>query len=241
MSCKVCGRNEMAKSHILPRALMHDIRGDDTEMFAADKNRQQWRHYQSGPWDRTILCQACEDSLKDCDDYAIRWMRRFAQVAVPCFDDKAFEVPNHKPALLVKFIASTVWKAGVSKHMAHQGLSLGPWEARLRQYVFAGHDEPRAIVFRKYWTVEGNEVSALACPPYNAPAWGRWAFAFDLAGFQFGLRLDRRTNPLAPFHPLMLINGADPALVINAGGKEAVDDAQIMSIVAAADTGGKRP
>ncbi|MFT4894766.1 MAG: hypothetical protein ACI8QU_001577 [Devosia litorisediminis] len=238
MPCKVCGARKTVKSHILPRSLMHSIRGDETAMFAADRGRGRWVEYQSGPWDKSILCQDCEASLGDCDDYAVRWIRGFSQKAVSLPSGLGFEVPNPKPALLVKFVAATLWRAAVSPHMSHEGLSLGPWEFSLRNFVFNDvGDEPRVIVVRKVWTVDGKEHPEIAVPPYGAPKWGKRAYTFDLSGFGWGIRLDNRSYPQSPFHNDLLCNQRDPMPVLNAGTKDIPEDDELLDIVVAAFTG----
>ena len=55
--CLVCGSFDMAKAHLFPRAIMHEIRGEDTRIYAADAIREKWDIHQSGEWDSEILCK----------------------------------------------------------------------------------------------------------------------------------------------------------------------------------------
>lgn len=226
----------MARAHIFPRALVHDMKDGGSVVHAVDRNRRGILNYQSGPWDARILCRTCEAQLSACDDYAIKWIRRFDQNAVPLFGGKGFEVPNPKPHLLVRFAAATLWRASVSSRHAQSDLDLGPWETKLRGSIFAGtRYQPRLFVARKRYVTEGVHHGAIVVHPHYAPGWGKRAYVFEIADLFWGLKLDNRSGVEKLFEPPFLANDANPAIVPNMGDVELGDQHDLMSIFAAAE------
>ena len=226
----------MVKAHIFPRALIHEMKDGHQVIYAADATKRGYREYQSGPWDSNILCQICEAKLSVFDDYAIRWIRKFEQRAIPIFGGKGFEVPNTKSALLVGFAAATLWRAAVSELRQMPSIDLGPFEPPLRKMLFAeGLFEPRLLIFRKVRHVDGVPAGMIVAHPYHAPGWGRRAYAFEVGGFLWGIRLDSRQRGADGFFSPISINGRDTAVVPTAGPIEMRDDQSILDVFAAAE------
>lgn len=73
--CVICGAGPTVKSHLFPRALMFDIRGDQKEVVQGSRHRNGIKNYQSGEWDDSFLCKAHEDLIGGGDDYAISFCR----------------------------------------------------------------------------------------------------------------------------------------------------------------------
>ena len=168
-------------------------------------------------------------------------MRTFDRKAVPKLMGEIpfFEVPNPKPAQLVRFAASTVWKFNVSPRRSLD-IDLGPWELSLRRYVFEGAGtEPRLMVMRRPRTIDGVEQT-LAYAPMSAPSFGKRAYAFELRGFLWLLRLDQRMNKSRSFFSSFAANDADPVIVPSIPKGEIEGDETLLRVVAAADRGGRR-
>lgn len=226
----------MAKAHIFPRALVHDMKDGAPVVHAVDRHRRGVMDYQSGPWDRRILCKGCEAKLSACDDYAVKWIRRFDGIALPLFGGKGFEVRNPKPHLLVQFAASILWRAAVSERHAQPELELGPWEWKLREAIFSPSGyQPRLFVARKRYVAKGVQYGAIVVHPHHAPGWGKRAYQFEIGNLLWSLRLDSRGGFVKPFEPPFLANGADPVIIINMGDLELGDQHDLIAIFAAAE------
>jgi hypothetical protein len=116
--------------------------------------------------------------------------------------------------LLAYFVHATVWKFVVSRHGRDHGLSLGPYEAQIRDYLFRDRSRELAFIVAQHRLhVAGNEAP-LAIPPHRQKLgpWRTWLFV--IGGLQFHLKTDKREFPAAwrPFlgnanNPLLLTDG----------------------------------
>lgn len=193
MPCLICGDPKTVKSHLTPRAFVHDIRGNDTRAYEGSIGYEGTRYTQAGTFDRTILCQLHEDHLKDCDDYAVNWVRDVqadAQIS-PCGD--FLTVANPRPDLLAKFVYSHVWRHAVSPRNSAFDMDMGPWEWQLRQKIFAeGRYDPTFVIIRQRWMSQGIELKEMIIAPYKVE---KRLWEFGLGGLRWFLKLnDRRAD-----------------------------------------------
>ena len=236
MPCIVCGSAKMARAHIFPRALVHEMKDGGPVVHSIDRNKRGFKNSQSGPWEPDILCESCESKLSRCDDYAIRWVRRFDQNAVPIFGGKAFEVPNPNSDLLVQFAGSILWRASVARHNRNSDIDLGPWEPLLREAVFGNGDfRPKLILARKRYVTNGLFHGSVVVHPYSASRWSRRSYVFELANLLWGLKLDDRRGGKELFDSPVVANGKSTTIVINMGDAELSQQQEIMEIFAAAE------
>ena len=183
----------MANAHLFPRALVHEIRGDEPEIYIIDKRRQGFRHSQAGIWDPNILCKTHEAALGAGDDYAIRWIRSFDRRAMPIENGLGFQVPNPNPGRLRQFVYSVLWRHTVSDQTPRGDADVGPWERSLRDAIFAsGPFRPPFFIARKRWLAGGEHQGDLMVVPHHCPNWGHRAFAFEVGGLLWGVKLDSR-------------------------------------------------
>ena len=236
MACIVCGSAKMARSHIFPRALVHEMKDGEPVVHSVDRNKTGYKNSQSGPWEPDILSESCEAKLSGCDNYAVRWVRRFDQDAVPILGGKAFDVPNPKPDLLVQFAGSVLWRASVARHNRNTDIDLGPWEPLLRAAVFEkGEFQPKLFLARKRYVTDGVFHGSVVVQPYHAPDWSRRSYVFELSNLLWGLKLDNRRGGDTIFDSPVVVNGKTTAIVINMGDAELSQQHEIMEIFAAAE------
>lgn len=190
MPCLVCGDPDTVKSHLTPRAFIHDIRGGDTRAYEGSIGYEGTRFTQGGAFDRTILCHRHEDHLKDCDDYAITWLRNVDAAAQTSACGNYLSVANSRPDLLAKFVCSHVWRHAVSPQNRSFDMTLGPWEWQLRDKIFAaGRYDPSFLIIRQRWMSQGTELKELIIAPYKID---KRLWEFNLGGLRWILKLDDR-------------------------------------------------
>lgn len=236
MVCLVCGGSKMAKAHIFPRSLIHEMKDGGQIVYGIERSKRGLQYYQSGPWEPDILCQSCEAKLSQCDDYAVSWLRTAESKHQDLFEGKAWSVPNPRPDLLVQFASAVLWRAAVANRLRQGDLSLGPWEPWLRAAIFSGSNkQPQVFVARKRYVTEGKYLGPILMHPYRAPGWSRRAYCFEIANFLWGVKLGNRSGGEALFAGPLAANNRDPLTILNMGDAEVTDDAGIMATYAAAE------
>lgn len=194
MPCLICSEPATVKSHLTPKAFTFDVRGTETRAYEGSLAFDGTRFTQAGTFDKTILCDVHEQMLRDCDDYAVDWVRQLPIDLLASDSGKVLDVPNPRPDLLLKFVCSHVWRHAVSPQNSDFDMDLGPWEWQLRQLIFGSGSSynPTFHIFRQRWTNEGKELSELLIPPHRIPSQGRRRWEFDLGGLLWVLRLNER-------------------------------------------------
>ena len=208
--CHICGAKPTVESHIIPKALMHDLRSGDPFLHEVTQDRIGTRFLQSGPVDNQILCLAHEQQTQVPDRYGIEFCRRVI-TEVPQNGQRAM-VSNPKPELLVRFACLSVWRHCVSKY--GQGIgALGPYGEQLRAVVFDNSSEtPILYLARNHMRVNGTTESTIAIPPFQVRLAAVRCWLFSFSGVQFYLKLDQRALPGE--HEGFAANGADPVTLL---------------------------
>jgi hypothetical protein len=193
MGCLVCGESRTVKSHIFPRALMHDLRGGESYVHEVHDDRNGTRYQQSGPLDDTILCSAHERKTQRADDFGVDFCRAVKRSIPQAGGVKWVDNPN--PELLVRFACQTIWRFSASRF--GRGLSaLGPYEAIIREIVFQDSSDflPLLIARNHLRMPDGNESTLVIAPfPIRLGHWRCWNFT--IGGIHFYTKFDRRPFP----------------------------------------------
>ncbi len=230
MTCLVCGDPATVKSHLTPRAFTLDIRGADTRAYEGSLALEGTRYTQAGTFDRTILCDVHEQALRECDDYAIDWVRRVSTEARASHEGMLLHMPNPRPDLLLRFVCSHIWRHAVSPQNRAFDMDLSAWEWQLRQLIFGSGSRynPTFHIFRQRWTSEGAELKELLVAPHRLPGQGRRRWEFDLGGLLWVLRLNERHVD----HGLesLKANGADPVRILVLDDRELTDRPGVLDI-----------
>jgi hypothetical protein len=205
--CCVCGGGPTVNAHLFPRALGHDLRGQEKHLdvgAAADPGR---RIVQAGLSDRGILCSAHEAALGIYDDYGIEFCRTFySKVQHPA--PNIWRVRDVGGNQLTRFWLAVLWRFGVSTLPEAAMVQLGPYEAHLRDILFFAAPcsiEPAVIMLRYRSHVMPPEN--VCFPPYVSefPPSGLNAYGVAVSGFHAFVKLDRR--PLSHESHMTTING----------------------------------
>jgi hypothetical protein len=193
MGCLVCGATPTVKSHIFPRALMLDLKGDGPHLHQGEENRQGTKYLQNGLWDSNILCCQHEQKTAAADEYGIEFCRNVKSQIPQSI--AANWVNNSKPDLLVQFAYQNIWRFCASSK--GRGLkALGPYAKKLQNHIFGNEtsDFPILLARNHLKTIDNNE-STIAIPPFPNKL-GRWRFwMFSISGVQFYIKLDNQPFP----------------------------------------------
>jgi hypothetical protein len=204
-TCLVCGKGPTIDAHLLPRAIVHDLRGNLPNALVGSSNEAGFVHTQAGLSDKGILCGDCEEKLGPPDTYAVGFVREYPSNRREL--DGRIIVPQVNVDLLVRFVLSVLWRCSVSSQMPE--FNVGPYETKFRDIVFYGHEcspEPATCVFQN--------VSPAAVPmafvqyPMRVPNRdGTRFWSFRIFELTFRVRPPRRTPPALTGVP---VNGKDP-------------------------------
>lgn len=229
-ACMVCGATMMARAHLFPRALMHEIRRDEKHMLAISAFAGGRPGYlQSGEVSTRILCHRHEKATQRFDDAAIRMIRTFSQRARLAYEGRAWHVANPKADDLTRFIHATIWR-----HWAHWlAGETGPNFNRtalpaLRGVVFDG-EQPFATMVMETERVHRGERAHIAFVPGETMIDGMALIRFEIGGFAFFLRPGYYYLP-APWHAFSAASQPD-LFVLKLAQGELSSDPTIMSFV----------
>lgn len=231
MPCLICSNPATVKSHLTPRAFIFDVRGTETRAYQGSLAYSGTRYTQAGIFDKTILCDVHEQMLKDCDDYAVKWVRQLPIDLLASDCGTVLDIPNPRPDLLLKFVCSHVWRHAVSQQNHDFDMDLGPWEGELRQLIFGSGSSynPTFHIFRQRWKSEGKELKELLIPPHRIPGQGRRRWEFDLGGLLWVLRLNER-HVVQELEALKA-NDSNPVKILVLDDREIIQRPGVLDIV----------
>src|SRR4051794_14301618 len=95
IGCAICGDSKTVGSHIVPRALAHEIRADGKDLSILSSGVKKPKFSQSGLVDRTLLCSGHEAITGELDRYGVEFIRR-VRAARAAHADR-FQVDNPDP------------------------------------------------------------------------------------------------------------------------------------------------
>lgn len=189
--CAVCGAQPTVKSHIIPRGLAHDLRGDSKHLIGGSIFRPGISLPQSGRWDSKILCAQHEAALTVYDDYGIRFVRAFR--AAP-FDgrDRVTILPNPIPSHLQLFFLAMIWRKDLSNQVMGETSKLGPYAEKIAASLFEGRLINAPVVLMRSPTSINDQRISIFVEPHRAK-FGIWnAWKCDLGWIGGIVILDRR-------------------------------------------------
>lgn len=146
-TCQICGASSgFVKSHIIPEAFFRVLRdGEEAPLLIAGTVGQVPKRSRIGVYDQKILCGPCEDKFLQWDTYGIDvLLTRFDHFFKPMLKDNiivGYQACDIDKIKLLDFLASVMWRASVSSQPFYQAVQLGPYEALIRESMFAhaGH------------------------------------------------------------------------------------------------------
>jgi len=190
----VCGTANTVKSHLVPRALIHDIRKTANHVISLNVGAASPRFRQSGEWRSDILCADHEASLQRSDDYAVEFCRDRYPRGRLLADGEVVIVDNADPPALVKFAHSAVWRylAADIREGKHQ--FLGPYFKVIEDAVFSdGPPLPSFLIDPQH--VLGGRPLRLAMSPVRHRVENVNLVRFEVGGLAWLIVTDKRPPP----------------------------------------------
>jgi hypothetical protein len=227
--CMVCGEEPTVKAHLFPRALMHDIRADETHVVGVKLNHPKPRFYQSGEWSDRIVCRVHEDVFGAADDYAVTFCRTFEQKAQSISRGDVIAVPNPRPDLLITFAHAVVWRHAAALIGRDRKHWLGPYFDRIGASLFHGEQPLQVAVLEPGNTIRGQRafIGVHPCPVRMEEA---RLTRFEIGGLAFLLKTDQRRWP----NPFDLFDAdRDPLRVLAMDAQEVSSNPSFRAIAAA--------
>jgi|SRR5579859_2806230 len=234
MPCLICGEANTIDAHIMPRWLVRRVAGKRQHAAVGYADRLGTQYDGKGAFDPDLLCAKHEGAFATADDYAARFLNRHWGRGSAAFERKVWLAPNPKPDLLVRFAAACLWKRWASPvRVAGVPLDLGPWEHRLRRFLFGGANdyEPQLVLLSQRTLLAGEESGhPLLTEPNALPSWGRRAYTFQFGDCHFLINLDKRRS-YRDFIPVQA-NGRNPVPAMIRPDRDWLTEPDMLAIVA---------
>lgn len=218
----------MARSHLFPRKLMHDIRREAKHLVGVRGFGRPVGFLQSGEVSQHILCHLHESSTQAFDDAAIRLMRSFAGNKTAAYGGLCWRLPNRKPEKLGLFVHATIWR-----HWAHwMAGGSGPDFPRdlapeLQAIIFDGAPQFPTVMMHAGRTHDGDDA-LFAFAPGESELEGVRLTRFEIGGFAFMMFHEHGllASPWAEFQ-----TSSDPLMILQLDHGELRHDPNIMKFV----------
>ena len=167
--CVVCGSVPTIKSHLIPRAVVGELRGDEPYVHVTEVDVPGSVYSQSGDSFYGLLCSEHERALSRFDDYGVRIVRKIEKLMSQMGEDqKGIELQNSSPSLFKGFVLACIWRAVCSLHGKKFGLSLGPYEKRIRRFLFEDEEfEAPTWVSTTPLVLEGQDRMPMIVMPHR--------------------------------------------------------------------------
>jgi hypothetical protein len=205
--CRICGGGPLIDAHLFPRALAHDLRGEEKHLFIGEAAAPGRRIVQAGLFDRKILCSKHEAELGIYDVYGIDFCRTFPE-RIEHVGSEVWRVVGVDGDRLTRFWLSVLWRFAISTLSETALVRLGPYEDRLRDILFSGVPcsvEPAVTMLRYRSQVIPPENVCFAPYKTKFPPYRFTAYAMAISGFHVFIKLDRQ--PLTNEAAAITING----------------------------------
>ncbi|HTR78670.1 MAG TPA: hypothetical protein VMH39_11180 [Gemmatimonadaceae bacterium] len=207
VACRVCGDERTIRAHIVPAAfgrLASAGNGKPLKTIARDSRKVS----NSGIWDATILCHACDRVLGGYDKYAIE-LWRSALTSPPDFKAEEFEI-EADASRVVKFLMAILWRASVTTRPEFSTVRLGPYEPKFKRTIFgpdsAAPDAHPRVMISRYRSRHLPMHHMYSMPIYSTLG-GANCYVFALGGCRIVVKVDKR--PFPRFCERYIINGRD--------------------------------
>jgi hypothetical protein len=193
MVCSVCGSPETVRSHILPKALVHDSKEGAPHVMMGNRGRPGFRLRQGGEFDDNILCNRHEGVTGDLDRYGVEFVRCVNSLGTEARNRSSLSVPNPSPETLKRFALSVVWREVFAKNGIRRGLQLGTKLPQIREVIFnkASADFPLFVTYERF-TAGPNGRVPLGIHPFKIRLMDRIFWQFTAAGCAFFVCVDQR-------------------------------------------------
>ncbi len=199
--CKFCGNEKkLIKAHIIPEGFFRRQRqGKDSLELITNKTGEYNKRVQIGVYDKTIVCNDCENIWREWDDYAQKLLTEEPLNGQAWYHDDqkiAYIVNNFDYKKLKLFFISILWRASVSSHQFYSRISLGSFEKIAKDFIKnnnPGGSEDFSIILSKFSHPLSKQSTM---DPYQYKNSGVNYYRFYLAGYMFEVKIDDKPTPI---------------------------------------------
>ena len=134
MKCRLCGLSKkLVESHIIPdnmNRVLRSVLGDDANsaILKIDKHTGKTKRYPKGPYDKGILCQACDGSFSPWETHALQVLFTKHAYTSLIFDSRnrpyCYTMQGVDYVQLKLCILSIVWRASISSNLFFRNVDL---------------------------------------------------------------------------------------------------------------------
>jgi hypothetical protein len=186
MPCVICGHQKTVRSHLIPRALAFEIRGQETNLTILERGADRPKALPAGLFDKNLLCADHEQTTGELDRYGVEFVRR-VQAGRSTSNGQAFTVANPDPSKLARFAHSIVWRAVASPIGNTESQALGARIGEFRDSIFLEKHASTVLFCASVRFEHEGRVLRTAMMPIRSREQGRWIWKFELSGCFFTL------------------------------------------------------
>lgn len=147
MGCLICGDAKTIKSHLIPRAMAREVQIG--KAHAVTNGSNDFKHTQSGLFEKMILCEPCDGKLGELENIAIKAFREIRSKA-KLLPNGSYNLAGFTGNEILRFIAGLLWKYSVASP-DNGRIDLGSYQDKLRNIAFSNANIPEyfdAMLFR---------------------------------------------------------------------------------------------
>lgn len=139
MNCLICGASPTIKSHLIPRVMAVEVQVGIAHAIVSPSS-PGYDDSQSGLWDKTILCGACDSSIGRFEGSTAKAFKSLRNAGVGV-RDRSLVSTDQAPDVTLRFYAALLWKYAVADRSLGQ-IDLGPYKYELQKVAFGGAPIP---------------------------------------------------------------------------------------------------
>lgn len=198
MSCRICGSANTVTSHILPRAIAHQMRRGGPNLTGGSRFYSGRKITQSGETTKVILCEKHEAATARPDKYGVEFLRRAEALWLSRGRSSGIlEVQNRTPLMLRTFALACIWREVAAQQAEGRDLTLGRYGEAVQAHLFANKPAPDwpLIIQRTNFELGADGPVDFIVHPYRIKLVERSTWTFTAAGYAFFLVNDPRGIP----------------------------------------------
>jgi len=199
--CKFCSNDKrLIKAHIIPEGFFRRQRqGKESLELVTNKAGEYDKKAPIGVYDKTIVCNDCENIWREWDDYAQKLLAEEPLNGQARYRDGqkiAYMVKDFDYKKLKLFFISMIWRASVSSHQFFSRISLGPFEKIAKDFITnnnPGDSEDFSVTLSKFCHPLGKQSTM---DPYQYKNSDVNYYRFYLAGYIADIKVDHKLTPM---------------------------------------------
>jgi len=200
MKCKFCGNDKrLIKAYIIPASFFRRLRqGPEPLKLITNKAGEYNRKDPVGVYDKSIVCNDCENIWREWDDYAQKLLAEEplnGQARYHGSQKIAYMVNNFEYRKLKLFFISMIWRASVSSHQFFSKVSLGQFEDIAKERIASsdpGDSEDFSVTLAKF----DHPLAKSILDPHEDKHSGVNYYRFYLASYVAYVKVDYKPTPM---------------------------------------------